>query len=445
MKITIKVYDNPYINYFISVLFVLCIFCLPYDAMKILPTIYRPLSIFPLLLIFILLLPKLFKNKDKTVVFLTLFYLISLLTLFINYINDISFSFFADFFVTITLGYLIYITMNTVFKYFSKVNDFKKIFCKLISYAYVFPILIALFDFLSVNHILPTSISTLIHSIFGGGQELRVCGFTLEASWLTMHLIFCLPAMLYSLKVKSVSKFFYFIIGIDVLIIIFSFSMQAYLYIIIIAFCIWIYMLKCGMNIKIFFIPFLLVGFFALLFYFFRSIDSDIYFIKRFDNLNITYLLRNDSSSFIRIMNPIISLRMWFDHIFLGVGGGNYAIYYAEYIEKYYSYALNIYNGSNEIVYTINNLSANSKCLYTRLFAEFGIFAILYYFFLYYSIKKNNKTKIDKMLVYWLFAVIVLMIQFDSLCYFPYLLFLAFYNNIRSDNCEGIVDNSSKL
>ena len=85
---------------------------------------------------------------------------------------------------------------------------------------------------------------------------------------------------------------------------------------------------------------------------------------------------------------------------------------------------------NNEIVTTIEGLSANTKCFYARLLGEFGLISIIYYMFLYYCVK--NKTR-DVFIRFWLVACFIMMLQFDSFCFFPFMIFLAFYNNTTKE------------
>ena len=76
----VKIYENATLNKIIYYLFLIAIFLIPYDALPVLPSLYKPISLFPLVAIFIILIPKIFMidlHGKKNLFYFYGFYIIS--------------------------------------------------------------------------------------------------------------------------------------------------------------------------------------------------------------------------------------------------------------------------------------------------------------------------------------------------------------------------------
>lgn len=424
------------ISPFIDSLVKLMLFLLPYDAIRILPSTYKPISLLVLLLLAFFLFPRIvFSKKSKSSTLFLFFYFGSIFYSFLQcfFLSEVS-DLFLDYFVTFSIGLLLFLVCDNVFAVYSKNKNFHIEFAKILSYAYVLPNIIALIDLFAVNDVLiPYSISQLIHSVFGGNQGDRVCGVTFEASWLSMHLLFSIGCNLYLLNKRVNKRLSLSMIFIALFVLIFSFSMQGYACLGISVFVYWIYRVKKAKNgksrFKLLISPILLlVSAIILYFVIVPNIDANSYFLIRLQNLNLEYFLYSDLSAYVRFFNPVMSLMMISENYGLGVGGGMFSYYYEKYVTTYFPWGLDFFGGDNEVVDTINALNASAKCLYTRIIGENGIFSILYFTFLHSCLSKR---KSNDSLVFWLIIVLCLMLQFDSMCFFPFLVFLAFYNNLE--------------
>lgn len=428
----LNIYKSVGINNIIKFLFILSIFLIPYDAFKVLPSLYRPISIFPIILIFILCIPAIFKSKfSRYIILFFCFYIISVfLGCFFSYINN-SFYLFFDYFITITLALVVILSLYIVLSN-SHFYDFKKWFAIKVSNAYKIPILISLLDALSLYGVLPIEISRYIHLIFGGAQDLRICGFTYEASWLSMHLLFAFFSYAYLIKnnIKKLSNKLYLLL--DFVIFVLLFSMQGYIIALIVIFIGWLLSLNNGITLRKCIVPIIVIGVSVLFIVFTSNINSDLYFISRLKNLSLNHLLHNDASAYVRILNPTIGFLMGLEHPF-GVGGGNYALFYGEYVTRYYPWGLSFYNGDNEIVWFIERMNGNAKCLYSKLFSETGIISILYFLFLF----KANCYREDKFFGLWDICVLVMVLQFDSVFYLPLIFMTMVCYKIKSIAKEG--------
>ena len=426
----VKIYENATLNKIIYYLFLIAIFLIPYDALPVLPSLYKPISLFPLVAIFIILIPKIFMidlHGKKNLFYFYGFYIISVVEGVLIASSKHSMSLFFDFFVTLSIALVL---ITTLYILLTESNFENKIewFAKKIAIAYYFPVIVALLDFLSVYRVLPGGISETIHSIFGGQQHARVNGVTFEASWLSMHLFFSSFSYFYLIKnnIYRIRNLVFLII--EVIIFCLLFSMQGYMIAIIFGAFLWLRWILKDITFKKLIIPISLLSIIIIGLAVIKNIKTDIYFIARLQNLSLDYLLHSDASGYIRILNPTMGLLMGVHHP-LGIGGGNYAIYYEEYVMKYFPWGVDFFGGNNEIVDYINNVSAGAKCLYAELIAENGIFSILYFIFLYkcICIKKNEYFGI------WTIATCLLMLQFETVFYIPYIFMIIISLSINEE------------
>lgn len=120
-----------------------------------------------------------------------------------------------------------------------------------------------------------------------------------------------------------------------------------------------------------------------------------------------------------RLGNPILAINMGIDYPFLGVGGGYYYINHTEYMDRIFPTASQITN--------ITETGTTPKNLFSRIFAELGLFSILTLFLILAWV---YKTKVHNNLYRGVFVTIILLtLNFDSLFHiYPLLLFCFLYN-----------------
>ena len=121
-----------------------------------------------------------------------------------------------------------------------------------------------------------------------------------------------------------------------------------------------------------------------------------------------------DGSFFLRVFNPIIGLLIFLDHWILGVGGENFTFYYSQYIIDYFPFAKTF----PTVAENLNNVSEiTPKSLIVKLIAEFGTFGIIGIltasnFLLNLSAKHN-------LLIPIIAFIFALSINYGSYIYFP--------------------------
>lgn len=418
-------------------LLALVIFLLPYDAIRFLPALYRPLSLIPLIILFIVLLPKFFKNDlDRAQQYYLLYYITTTcLTSVRVALGWMNISNFQDYFITASIGIALFFCCDEMFRrcrYNYGNENYKIYFARCIAGAYYFPIVIACLDTLSVYGILPDQVRILIHTIFGSGaNNFRICGVSSEASWLVMHLLFAGAIYAYLFKKFRKRRYITFSI-LCFTITLLTVSMNGIIIILLALFIYWLIQIKKGFTVRRVLIPVVLLCVAIFMGTILAQSASDAYFIQRFKNLSFSYLFHNDISVFLRIGNPLIALLAGIEYFPFGIGGGNYPAIYEKYITELFPWVLNVYDGNNEVVGTIVNGIANAKSLLPRVFAESGVFSLFYFIMIYVCLRKLRGSNKDFQFIG--IVIFCCILQFDSLCFFLWIVFLAFGNNLEGRN-----------
>lgn len=121
-----------------------------------------------------------------------------------------------------------------------------------------------------------------------------------------------------------------------------------------------------------------------------------------------------DGSFFLRVFNPIIGLIIFLDHWILGIGGENFTFYYSQYITDYFPFAKTFPTVAENLYY---RSEITPKSLVVKLITEFGIIGIVGIltttrFLLNVSDRHN-------LLIPIIAFIFALSINYDSYIYFP--------------------------
>ncbi len=435
----IKLYSSAIMNSLITILFYMTILLMPYDAIRIMPSVYKPICLIPALFLFILLLPKIFNEKQNKIIIYLIVYVG--LTLLFTLINDIfifkSFFNFFNYFATMGLFFCSFLSLYYCFNYLSRTYDNNKyifVFFKLVAIAYTLPMFICLIDVLTVYHILPSIFKELIMIVFGGNQYNRITGTSFESSWIVMHLLLASVAFLYMFSITKRKKYVLLLL-IDIITFVAAFSLQGFaiLFLGIFLFVI-LNRKKITKLVKTFVALGIIIGIIFLIVI--QVVDSDVYYIQRLKHFsNFVQMFQSDLSTFVRVGYPIISIRMFFDYPIIGIGGENFGHYLGNYINSMFPWALNFYGTTdNEVYYTVMNNSGTPKMLFSKILCEFGIITFVFFvMFLLNSIKKRQGNNFTQML---LIFSLCFTLQFDSYCFVLLIIPLAFYSNLKTKNAK---------
>jgi len=432
-------------NALIKILVFIAILLLPLDSVPyILPSTYSPISIYPLIIAFPLILSIYFtkiKTIKKSNLILICFYIYSIISsfLFSNFVYDDN-SGFIDFFVTLTIGVVVYLVFDYYFSLISEeFNTNEKYFewvFKLIGNVYIFVLLYGVYEILSMLGILPGILENFINTLLDVSGGSRITLLSGEPSWATFHLIFIIPIYWYLKKYnKRYNKYFY----LAILLLIMTFSMQGYIILLAAMLLNMLYQKKIRLLLKYLFLISIFIILFILVLPIFSNLFEGMYFVNRFSKINnlttigdIFYL---DSSVFTRTIYPIIGLLIFKKNPLFGVGGGNFRFELGGYITKYFPKGLRF----PPVVDNITGEVSNPFNMLSRLLSETGIIGTGLFTWFVYSIFKKikiNLSSISRDIGMFLIFSICIYLQFDSFAFIQPWLAFAIVNNSKSK--EGL-------
>ncbi len=435
----------------VNSLTLLGILLIPFMSFPIMPTNYRPISVFFLFITgvvyFYTYLLKLKISKD--VLILSIFVIFSTIHSF--FLVELSQSLRALF--PLWLGFFSYVAMLQ----FLKNTNIEKVF-RFFLKLYIFIILISIIEILSMKGVLPFELKQLIGTIFSGHVNKRIQLITSEASWAAKIIIFVIPIYFYFYnKYGKIYKSFFILL----IIFIFLFSLEGFLIIMcsILLYAIFdfkhifrklIYFYKkyslSLRNIKIITSLFMLIILFGIVLNVILSTEQN-YAISRvykiIENFNINsllFIISLDESTFIRAIYPYIGLLIFFHHP-LGIGLGGYPEYFNFYINQL---PIN-FSSFKEVSGDIETVSADPKNLYSKILSETGIIgSFLFLVFLtlhikYLSFIKRMNPNFRLFFISNFLLGICGVLQFGSLAYLPFWFSLAingaiFYKLKRGDS-----------
>lgn len=436
MKNMSKIKDN---------LVTIAILIIPFDSFPIYfgSSIYRPVSIFPLFLCFILLVLEAslhFKVKFRTFKLLTIFLILTYIS-FAKSLKYKDYSGVVDFFITGFLG----ISSLSVFEDFfyrlkNKIGreaSFNYI-ADLFSKAMVLPLIFGSFQIIYIltHRLLPGAnlAFSLVTYRWQLGRVFLTCG---EPSWAVIYLILLFYFTVFGTKVRY-RNIKLFIIALYIL---FTLSMYGYLSVI---FAIVFYVLFRALKDIAFLKNILLISilfFIGVIFFdnLMQEIGNTSYFGARYFQLRelVTYIISPEDfinaiqilsgTVFVRLMNPMIALMIAFDFPVLGCGGGYYYKLYPRYIKKYFPKAIKWYEVEAAVS---GEYKITSRNLFLRLFGECGIFIGITFLGYCLSLLKNiNKN--DKRSLWNIALLFMVVLNKDSLCYLPFIFILALFTLVK--------------
>lgn len=367
-------------------LFMLGLLLLTYDRLPFFAySNYAPSSIIAFVPAALLLLLK-GATVDKDDVLLLVFAFLSIAH------SLISAMIFDDFFAFIkhSIALITGLSVFFVSKYAFTLKEIKQKYIKIMLYSYTLPLLMGLMQIfnqfgLGIGYI------TEITSLFVTRNYVnRIQLLSGEPSWAAVHLMFLLVFLLF-LNVNVEYKGLFIVISLVLLFLTFS----AYTYMTLFFSYLIFILVSGGIREKFKMIAavfFTLVVVFGVTHGIINMFNIDDYYVNRFNLTHImnNNLLRTDGSIFVRVVFPIIGILEFIDWP-IGYGGGFYYVKATDYLMENYSYGLE-HEEVQRYAYT-NTMTPMS--LYSRLLAEEGLVAVLFFVFLYNLLKKckSNREK----------------------------------------------------
>lgn len=388
MKLSLSAKFNSVI-----LLFVLTIFFLPYDSLPFFNySVYSPSSvvfIVPALILHLITKPKISKIN---LCFLLFFFISALHSLLSGYI-------YHDLYTSVKhiVTLLVMLSSFLVAEYAFTFKEHYKMYTQAFIGAFALSLLAGCLQLLNQFNLQIGFIRWFTSLFVTRLYDVRIQMLSGEPSWAVLHLLVLIPFLYYS---DYRSKFKDYSTGIAILLFFLAFSSYGYA-VFLLSFV--LFVLLCGKLDHIFkyllYILFFTFSSIIVVNAFIQCFGINDYYAHRFSldfylNNNV---LENDGSIFVRLVFPYIGVLEFLDFPF-GYGGGFYYLKAGEYLSEFFSYGLNY----GEVYYYFTNNSMKPMCLYAKLLAEEGIFAILIFYF-FYSILKKCVSKREKYL--WCLAM----------------------------------------
>ncbi len=394
------------------------ILLIPFMSLPVMPSDYRPVSVFLLVPISILIYLRRLINLGltKDVLVLSLFFLFAMVQSLILQPFTVSLRAIMPLF----FGFFSYVGMSYYFQKNRVINTFNHLIKIFILIA-----IIGIIEALAMREIIPFYLKEFIGEVFSGKVSSRIQLVSMEGSWAAKIIIFSIPIyiFLYCLKERFHISFYILII---LFLLIFSLEGFAILGLAFLFrfFPVLIKVITFRYKFKYYLFTLLSILTISIIMQNVLSNQSG-YQIQRLykfaDANSFLTILSLDDSTFIRAVYPYIGFLIFWENPF-GVGLGGYAEcfnYYIKTIPVQHSHF-------SEVVGDIITISADPKNLYSKIASETGIvgigffisFLILQLKYLRYNIVTLPKYKLFFLTNFLLGLTCV--IQFGSFAYLPF-------------------------
>lgn len=432
-----------------ELLLIIGIVFIPYDALRLMPSEYRPIAIFPLLIALFFVFGRrevalMSKSRALLLLFaITATFSTCLLALQTNYGTSRVPSFVMTLSIGVSLFFAFSISFALMLRKLGLFGFLDWLFTWL-SRAYVLPIAIGVIETLSLLGLIPSSVGASLSHFFGSDQEGRLTLTTYEASWASFHLLIAGFSFYYRYKLTS-SLFHGGCFFVSLGLFLFSQSMQGFIVATIAAvvYVAWLSYKRNNLLTLIKWVSVTILGIVLLVVFLkdiYASKGQDTYYTRRLLGFEgVGSLIKSDGSSFVRIMFPVIGMQMFFDHFLLGIGGGMFASYLPEYIMANYPWAVSFGEIAQDLA---GELVPSAVCLYTRIIAEQGVIGA--FFFCIYSVNVfhgfNSLGDVAhwrvRITAFFLITLICMPFQFASYAFLPLWLSLGILDALCSYQAE---------
>ena len=359
----------------------LAVFLIPFISLPVMPSVYRPISAYFLILpsvIFMLGYKKFDTFQDRVValfVFYTLIY--GFIAGYFSY--DFIFSGYVTELAAVMIGMLAYIGFRYVFSEFGL-----EWFFRVSSFSYKFVVVIGFLEVLSLVGILPYGLKELINIAFSGKTHGRIQLTTMEAAWGARVLLFLFVVYLYSKFDAGLKRIFFLSCGILLFLSTFSVAMMSYLALGLLFYLLMVYKFK-GLIYLIVLSLFAYLSLVGLLMVV-ETFDLGGYHLNRIEALlygdfyQLKDMLYYDQSIFIRIGYPVLAVYVYMDNLF-GVGLGQYSTYFSDYL-------MDLFGGSvlafPEVFGDVYDNDGDPRSLPAKVLSELSIIGLIFYFYIFY-------------------------------------------------------------
>lgn len=426
----------------------LSLIAFPFVSLPFLPGVYKPISIIPWVLIsFVFILN--FKKTDKFESRLILSLILSFFSIIIGFLNygivdEMKANALQDG-ITFLMGFLATISLYRYVKIYGSQKIHKYLF-----YSGILFVLIFWLELLMMQ----VGDKSLLIGLFSKRVVFdRIQVSTNEGAWASIIAIFYIFHILYikaSRIITSSIKLTNFLIVSNVLALLLTLSLIGYLVFLGTLSLYYIFLSNKVRNllVKVAICIFLLT-LVMFLFEYFKSLDADEYYLKRITNLinnfdfSLVTLISIDESMFVRIIYPLISIRVFIENLFFGVGLSGYGLEFNHIIHDYLQYD---FNYTREVERDIMNFTSEPKFLIGKYLSFFGLGGVVYLILSISAFMKSIalfKSKDKKYIGLLFISVFLYQFNFGSFIFLQYILCLvlverSYYeliNEEHSDKC----------
>lgn len=416
---------------------VLSLMLVPYDAMRVMPSNYRPLSVVPLMILLIVLVQD--GGARRCVRFgrahaaLLLFAAIYLITSMVRiFTGEIQVAEMLSEGIVLCIGIVAFVSLAWSFRLRVRQTGIRQTAAetiKILGYAYVIPLIVGLLEALSLYGVLPIEVNQALIAVFGGNQTNRLCLTSFEASWASVHLLIAFAVYLY-LSRNNVRWMACCIVAL--LLFVVAQSAQGVIVLCLSVLCAAAYAAITRRRIKVFILSVAAVAAVVCGVWVYAKVSyangNTAYYISRIANFaSVDKLISNDASVFVRLLFPLFGLLLFFKSPLIGYGAGGFERLIPGHLRENYAWARRL----EEIRrYMDGELTPSATCLYTKVLTETGILGGIPFFYFLASELRNafgliRQLENDVPVVLLYSIVLFNMLQFASYAYVPLWLLLS--------------------
>lgn len=357
------------------------VFFIPFISFPVMPSTYRPVSVYFLLLpslMFLLNYRTFFNRQDRVLSILILFAIFY--GFFVGLVSsDFSFLGYFSELITIAIGVLVYAGFRFIFQTYGMAWFFR---VSAISYKFV--VVLGCLEILSLLGVLPYSVKELINFTLSGKSHGRIQLTTMEAAWGARVFLFLFIAYIFSLNDSGVTRKIYIVLGLILFLSTFSMAMFSYFSLGMIFYFILKYRFKA-----VFYLLLLLgLGYFLILGMLgvFDMMGIGGYHLNRVEALiygdfyQFEDMLHYDQSIFIRLGYPVLAVYIYMDNL-MGIGLGQYSLYFNEYLIEYFGASVLSFP---EVLGDVYTSDGDPRSLPAKLLSELSVVGLSLYFYLFY-------------------------------------------------------------
>jgi hypothetical protein len=391
----------------------LAVFLIPFISLPVLPSVYRPVSVYFLIIPAFLFLTSRERLWVKQDFFVALFLIYVTVYGFIAGYSNFLFGFelyFKDV-IVLLVGSIVYFGFRFVLEMYGL-----KFFFKVSNLSFKLLLFVGLVEILAIIGVLPSGIKEFMNMFFSGKHQDRVQLTTMEASWGGRVFLFSFVIYLYSSLDKL--KIFYVVLALFLFSFIFSVGVVGVLLLAIFVYFVFVYGIK---GVVIFLVT-------TIVFYLLMSVMLDVfsslgfggYHLARLhaivagDFYQISDMLVYDQSIFIRIGYPLLSVYVYMDNIF-GVGLGQYSLYFNDYVVDVYGRSVLTFP---EVVGDVVESDGDERSLIFKILVETSFLGLLIFFsVVMYSLRNRIQESYDSFKVFFLILAVTSSFTIGSWAY----------------------------